>query len=542
MYVIALDLGTSGFRSQLIDLETKETIKTVITMGHPLPGGNVMDHLDFAIKTGPDVAHGIMLETIKQILERFDVEPEKIERIAVCGNPIQLSLFQNIEIRDLAYAGESKQAALGVQDVKREARIFPANELFEDVCKMDNCEIVVPPAIKHEIGADALAMMLETDFINQTEPCLVTDYGTNAEMALKIGDKIITASAAAGPSIEGQGVTCGMLAGPGAISDVNNENGHWRITVLDESMNPVKGALVDPVSGKIIEESNTLTKGITGTGVISTIAMAIKEKLIEKLPELPNGKLTLGKDIVITNNDVEEVGKAIGAIRAAHRTLIVESGLKYEDLRYSYMSGATGTYVDAEKARHIGSVPGFSKGIIQFGNTSIGLARKLAIDSSKLEEVIDIAKRISADHLMMATSETFKNIYFCELATWQNGMPQVMYDQMLEMYGIPLFPEDLKKVEIEKRVEKDIDDMGSLGLDIVKDIGIILEAPVEKCTLCHKCEKECPEDAVVIVEKEGQRFAEIDSQKCLGTSCRRCVVICPVQTMNHSLLQIQDNK
>lgn len=50
MYGIALDLGTSGFRAQVIDLETKETLKTVITMGHPLPGGNVMDHLDFAIK------------------------------------------------------------------------------------------------------------------------------------------------------------------------------------------------------------------------------------------------------------------------------------------------------------------------------------------------------------------------------------------------------------------------------------------------------------------------------------------------------------
>ena len=52
MYGIALDLGTSGFRAQIIDLETKETLKTVITMGHPLPGGNVMDHLDFAITTG----------------------------------------------------------------------------------------------------------------------------------------------------------------------------------------------------------------------------------------------------------------------------------------------------------------------------------------------------------------------------------------------------------------------------------------------------------------------------------------------------------
>jgi methylamine methyltransferase corrinoid activation protein len=542
MYVISLDLGTSGFRSQLINLETKETVKTVITMGHPLPGGNVMDHLDFAITTGPQVAHLLILETVKKIIERFDVEPDKIKRIAVCGNPIQLSLFQNMEIRDLAYAGESKQAALGVSNVKREARIFPANELFKDVYPMDNCEIIVPPAIKHEIGADALAMMIETDFIHQTEPCLVTDYGTNAEMALKIGERIITASAAAGPAIEGQGVSCGMLAGPGAISDVNSENGYWRLTVLDKEMNSVKGDLVDPVSGATIERSEIVAKGITGTGVISTIAMALKEKLIQKLPELPNGKLILGDNIIITNKDIEEVGKAIGAIRAAHITLIVEAGLKYEDLRYSYMSGATGTYVDAEKARHIGSVPNFSQGIIQFGNTSIGLARKLAIDSSVLEDVIAIANKISADHLMMATSETFKDIYFCELATWQNGMPQKMYDEMLEMYGIPVFPTETKGVVIEKRVKKDIDDVGPLGLDIVTDIGIILEAPVKKCTLCHKCEKECPEDAVLIVEKDGQRFANIDSQKCLGTSCKRCVVICPEQTMDHSLLRIQMKK
>ncbi|SFM71448.1 methylamine methyltransferase corrinoid protein reductive activase [Methanolobus profundi] len=540
MYVISLDLGTSGFRSQLIDLEKNETVKTVITMGHPLPGGNVMDHLDFAMSTGTDVAHRLIIETVKEILDKFDVEPEKIQRIAVCGNPIQLSLFQNMEIRDLAFAGENKQESLGVRDVKRDARIFPANELFGDIYPMDNCEIVIPPAIKHEIGADALAMMLETDFIHQTEPCLVTDYGTNAEMALKIGERIITASAAAGPAIEGQGIACGILAGPGAISDINVESGHWRLTVLDSTMNPGKGPLVDPVSGETIEEGELVPKGITGTGVISTMALAIKEGLIEKLPKLPNGKLILGDSIIITDQDVEEVGKAIGAIRAAHMTLMVESGLKYEDLRYSYMSGATGTYVDANKARHIGSVPGFSKGIIQFGNTSIGLARKIAIDVSKLDEVIAVAKRIHADHLMMATSETFKDIYVCELSTWQQGMPAEMYAQMLEMYGIPVFPQDLEEVEIERRVSRDIDDVGYLGLDIVTDIGITLEAPVEKCTLCHQCVEECPEDAVEIVEMDGQKSVYIDSQHCLGTSCRRCVTICPEQTMNHSLLKIKD--
>ena len=544
MYVISLDLGTSGFRSQLIDLKTKETIKTVVTMGHPLPGGNVMDHLDFAINTGRDVAHGLIIETVKKILEEFAVQPENIKRIAVCGNPIQLSLFQNIEIRDLAYAGENKIRSLGIGEVERNARIFPANELFKDVYRMDNCEIVVPPAIKHEIGADALAMMLETDFIHQTEPCLVTDYGTNAEMALKIGDRIITASAAAGPAIEGQGVDCGMLAGPGAISDVSSERDYWRLTILDDEMNSVKGALVDPLTGEIIEDADIKPKGITGTGVISTVTMALRCGIIQKLPELPNGKIELGYGIKVIENDIKEVGKAIGAIKAAHVTLMVEAGLKYEDLRYSYMSGASGTYVNANKARHIGSVPGFSKGIIQFGNTSIGLARKLAIDSSRLEEVNEMAKKIKADHLMMATSETFKKIYVCELATWLEGMSDELYDEVLREEGIPILPKDLPRseVEFEKRVKKDIDDVGDLGLDIVENIGIILEAPVEKCILCHKCEKECPEDAVTIVEQDGARFANINSQACLGAACKRCVYICPVKTMNHKILKIQCNE
>jgi len=74
-------------------------------MGHPLPGGNVMDHLDFAITTGEDVAHAVIVETVRRMFQRFDADLSKVGRLAVCGNPIQLSLFQNIEIRDLAYAG-----------------------------------------------------------------------------------------------------------------------------------------------------------------------------------------------------------------------------------------------------------------------------------------------------------------------------------------------------------------------------------------------------------------------------------------------------
>ncbi len=538
MYGIALDLGTSGFRAQLIDLETDETLKTVITMGHPLPGGNVMDHLDFAITTGEDVAHGVIIETIRRMFLKFDADLSKVERLAVCGNPIQLSLFQNIEIRDLAYAGENKQKMLGVQNVTRDSRVFPASDIFGDDF-FRGCEIIVPPAIKHEIGADALAMMLETDFLIQTEPALVTDYGTNAEMALKVGDRIITASAAAGPAIEGQGISSGMLASPGAICDVKPEGEYWKVMVLDNEMEKQDAYLINPVTGEMKETNGYEAAGITGTGVISAFALALRSGLVEKPPKLPNGKLILGPGIEITEKDVEEAGKAIGAIRAAHMTLIVESGIKYEDLEYAYMSGASGAYVDAEDARRLGAVPGYAKKIVQFGNTSLALARELVLDRSRLDDVIKIAKKITADHLMMATSNTFNNFYLCELSYWTMGMPLEVYNQMLELYGLPKLPETLEHVSIEKRVSKDIEQVGVGGLAILKEIGIILEVPVEKCIYCQKCMEECPENALEITETDGIRTAKYDSQKCLGTSCRRCVSVCPENAIDITKLRIK---
>ncbi|NLI61828.1 MAG: methylamine methyltransferase corrinoid protein reductive activase [Methanosarcinaceae archaeon] len=542
MYAIALDLGTSGFRAQLLNLETKKVIQTIITMGHPLPGGNVMDHLDFAINTGEDVANEIIIQTVTKMFKTFDIDFKDVRRIAVCGNPIQLSLFQNMEIRDLAYAGETKLKKLGITVVDRSANRVPANEIFGDYIKWnDSCYVAVPPAIKHEIGADALAMMTETDFLKQDSPCMVTDYGTNAEMAIKVGDKIITASAAAGPAIEGQGITCGMLASPGAISDVNKEGDYWRLTVLDENMLTTKGDLVDPVTGEIHEKGEIEPVGITGTGVIACVSVALKTGLIKKLPTPPNGKIILGNGIEISDKDIVEVGKAIGAIRAAQATLMVAAGLEYDELEYAYISGATGTYVDGKKAADLGSVPSYAKNVVQFGNTSISLAHKLAIDDSYLEELDKIAKKITADHLMMATSQEFKDIYVCELSYWEQGMDIEMFKKMMEMFGLKPFPFEARDdVNITRRVFRDIDDVGEKGLKLVPDIGIMLEQDVDGCIFCRKCVKECPENAIDVIQDENKnRRILIDSQHCLGTSCRRCVTVCSESVINHAKLNVK---
>ena len=537
MYGIALDVGTSGFRAQLIDLETKEVVKTSMTMKHPLPGGNVTDHLDFAISIGEDLAHGIIIDAVGKMIEGFDVDTSKISKMAVCGNPIQLSLFQNSEIRDLAYVGTNMQKRLGIHNIQRNARIFQATDIFHGTLELENCVIIIPPAIEHEIGADALAMMVETDFLEQEEPTLVTDYGTNAEMAIKIGNRILTGSAAAGPAIEGQGIDCGMLAGPGAITDVNLEDDLWRITVLDENMESVKGHLVDPISGTIFERSGIVPEGITGTGLISILFLAIETGIIITPPKLKYGKIELGEGIEVSETDIIEAGKAIGAIRAAQLTLIHESGIAYEDLETMYMSGASGTYVDPVKARKIGSCPDFTKKTVQFGNTSLALARDIVIEKVKLDVLIELAGHIKADHLMMATSETFKRLYACELGYWTEGMSMETYKKLMKMSKLPELPAPIKDPIIEKRVRKDISETGTGGVEVIEDIGETLEELAVGCIMCHKCEKECPEKAIFI-RSDGDLIAEYDTLKCLGTACKRCVGVCPVHAIDYKDIKV----
>ncbi len=220
---IALDLGTSGFRGQALDLDQNGMIlSTAVTTRHPLPGANVIDHLHFALEIGLEKTHQIVLDAVNKVIDNLRLEKNQIVRVAVCGNPIQLSLFQKIEFRDLAYAGKRKLDALGVVPPKRDAMIVKAHEI-SGLDLLPEVDVLIPPAVRHEIGADALAMMIQTGMLDQKEIVVVTDYGTNNEIALLVNGKVYTGSTAAGPALEGQHIEDGLLALPGAISDVEFE-------------------------------------------------------------------------------------------------------------------------------------------------------------------------------------------------------------------------------------------------------------------------------------------------------------------------------
>ncbi len=537
---IALDLGTSGFRGQAIDLDDgNKIISTAITTRHPLPGANVIDHLHFALDVGLEISHDVVIHAVNRVIDNLRIEKNDVIRAAVCGNPIQLSLFRDIEIRDLAYAGKRKLEALGVVPPKRDAQIFKAR----DIRGLDlpaETDVLVPPAVRHEIGADALAMMIQAGALNRGEIAIVTDYGTNNEMALIVGGVVYTGSTAAGPALEGQQIEDGLLALPGAISDVeyyfpdaSSPGGGLQCFVLDQDMFVQKGDKVVPSSGRVLDKGDLEAVGITGTGVVALLSQGLKAGLI-KLPKIktPDSKIKLASGVKFTEHDVKEAGKAIGAVRAGHVALCQAAGIDLSEIETAYMSGASGTYVDALKAQQIGMIPSGVKRIFQVGNTSLAMSRDMVKSVDELWNMQKIANELRQNHCMFAESEVFKQVYMLELSYWTEGMPMKMYQQFLKKYGLPPLNEVSELPQVTKTVERDIPDLGIMGLKIIPDIGELKRIIFEGCIGCERCTEECPEDALSQDEQEDGFGIIIDLALCDGMGCSRCERACNEKVFN----------
>lgn len=539
-YGIAIDIGTSGIRIQALDLDTEETVATAITQRHPIPGMNVIDHVNFAIKSGEDVANGLIVGCINSLLSALDIDLSKVEKMAVSGNTFQMSLFQNIEIRDLAYAGENMLKHLGVTPPDRNGAIVNARSLGIEGVSPD-CGVTIPPAVRHEIGADAIAMLKMTGVLDSKEPVLVVDYGTNAEMALICGDgRVITGSAAAGPAMEGQEIERGMLAAPGAIADVNITDDGWKCTVLNDNMLNVESDTVDPDTGEVIKSDGIRCIGITGTGTIATLYTAMKTgKASVPYIKTPDKKIHLQDGVYIKEKDIEEAGKAIGAMRAGFLTLLDEAGLWTGDVKTAYMSGASGLYVDAKKALEVGMVVPGAEHIIQFGNTSIEMARQLVLGKTTLDDLREFASSLRAQHCMFATSETFKNLYSIEYSVWCSNMPMSMYDEMLDIYQMKPLGETKEDIKVDRMSATDLPDTDKCPVKVVES-NTFIAGTVEGCIFCKKCSKECPENALEMLKQEdGSIIARCSSDRCAGTACRRCEHVCPEKALHMDNLRLE---
>ncbi|MEM4169858.1 MAG: ATP-binding protein, partial [Thermoproteota archaeon] len=224
----------------------------------------------------------------------------------------------------------------------------------------------------------------------QDEKSLLIDLGTNGEVVLKAGDLMLASSTAAGPAIEGAGLSNGMRGMDGAIESVsiNVENFEVYYKTIGDT---------DP-------------RGICGSGVVDAVAWMLiagvldqKGRIVDlNIPRIVNTGgdkgfvLAVNKEgrrICITQTDIRSFQLAKAAIFTACLLLLRIGGVSLSEISKVYIAGAFGNYIDPRSAMIVGMIPELplSK-IVQIGNGS-GQGAVMSLLSRKAREEAEIVAR-----------------------------------------------------------------------------------------------------------------------------------------------------
>lgn len=149
--------------------------------------------------------------------------------------------------------------------------------------------VYLPRCIGAYVGADITCSILASDMLHEDGVQLMTDIGTNGEMALYKDGKLLCCATAAGPAFEGAGLSCGMPAAPGAIRTVELSDNQVTYTTVGDRP----------------------AVGICGSGILDALRVMLEQETIDDTGYLETEdeeSYTIGDSTVaITQKDVRQI-------------------------------------------------------------------------------------------------------------------------------------------------------------------------------------------------------------------------------------------
>jgi uncharacterized 2Fe-2S/4Fe-4S cluster protein (DUF4445 family) len=271
---------------------------------------------------------------------------------------------------------------------------------------------VLLPNVAGYVGSDTVGVILATKLYDLPGTWLAIDIGTNGEVALASGGRLLTCSTAAGPAFEGASISQGMRAEPGAIYQVRLEN-DVEITVAGD-MKPAGicgSGLIDAVSEMVrlgIVKSSGRIKSP------QDLQPGFPAALINRIKQNGNGnKFILAegeREVAITQSDVNELQLGKGAVRAGMEILLKELGLKASDLDGILLAGAFGSNLRPASLKGIGMLPDVGLDRVKSVGNAAGTGAILALLSKRqLEIALALPKRI--EHVELSLHSGFQRAF-----------------------------------------------------------------------------------------------------------------------------------
>ncbi|MGH3749441.1 MAG: ASKHA domain-containing protein, partial [Micromonosporaceae bacterium] len=416
---IAYDLGTTTVVATLLDTATGTPVAVRSMLNRQQPyGGDVITRISAtmldsdALGRLQALAHDTLDQLTREVCKEAGVEPSEVYEVALAGNATMVHLALGID-----------PEPLGVAPFVMAAREFPelmASDL--GIQAHPRARAMLFGSLGAYVGGDIVAGMLASGMDRDKRLRLFIDVGTNCEIVLGDGERILATAAPAGPAFEGAAIRCGMRAAEGAIETVRIVDGELALQVIGD---------VDPAglcgSGLVDAVAAMLDAGLldsTGRFVPAEQARQVAPRLADRFTEVAGERVfvlswgaagspdspvnpadrvdqgvgarvaggsghqpldqharaeALDHAVYLSQRDVRELQFAKAAISTGWSLLLSEMGVTPKDVQQVLLAGSFGSYLSASSAVRIGLVPKLPVlRIVSAGNVA-GEGAKMAI-------------------------------------------------------------------------------------------------------------------------------------------------------------------
>jgi uncharacterized 2Fe-2S/4Fe-4S cluster protein (DUF4445 family) len=402
---LAVDLGTTRVVLRILDLSDGRTLgESGFDNPQLAAGPDILARIHFAETSGglerlnKAIVNGLN-QAVQDLCRSCRLDPQDIYTVTVAGNTAMTHLFMGVNprwiIREpyipvINKPGVIKAAELGIQ-VNAHARVF------------------IFPNVGSYFGGDLIAGIFFAGFHKLSEPAILVDVGTNAEVVVGNENWLIACAGAAGPALEGGMTAMGMLAGPGVVDRI----------------------AIDPVTHEF--DLHTIEgqapKGICGSGIIDLAAALFLSEMIDirgkfvsaacgghlkringlaHLVIVPADQSATGSDLTISQVDLDSLIRSKAAMYTILETITTSVGMELRGLSSFFVGGTFGSFIDPRAAIAIGMLPDLPLACYKpLGNSSLGGAALALTSVDFLEEIDDIRDRIT--YLELNVNQEFMN-------------------------------------------------------------------------------------------------------------------------------------
>ncbi len=408
---LAIDIGTTTVWGRLIDLHSGRILAAAGDYNGQLSyGEDVISRIIQAEKPrGLKLMQELVAATINKVIARMlaesEIGREEIDSVTLAGNTTMTHLFLRLE-----------------PDNIRRAPYVPVSTFFPPIRATDlglhlpeHAIALLYPSISSYVGGDIVAGVMGSGMYRTDKLTLFVDIGTNAEIVIGSREWLVCAACSAGPAFEGGGITHGMRAAAGAISDCSLHPRSYEpmLTTIDNK--PPVGICG---SGLLI-----IVAALFERGLLDQRGKFVRDREIARIRQGKSGyefvlvnrdEAGTNHDIVINEVDIQNFIRAKAAIFAGVKTLIEEVGLQVSDIEQIILAGAFGSYIDLDSAMTVGLLPEVNLDkILYVGNGSLMGAGMSELSNHIRLDVVEVVQRMTSFELSEVNN--FKDQYVASL-------------------------------------------------------------------------------------------------------------------------------